>query len=82
MATRFGRRAADGTYEYHDSRESMIAAEGGVLSRNPRFFRETYLPCKYLKPASRGRLRMIADLLSEVGRKPAQCCIQCQSLRL
>lgn len=28
MATRFGRRAADGTYEYHDSRESMIAAEG------------------------------------------------------
>ena len=28
MATRFGRRAADGTFEYHDSRESMIAAEG------------------------------------------------------
>ena len=28
MATRFGRRAADGTFEYRDSRESMIAAEG------------------------------------------------------
>lgn len=28
MATRFGRRAADGTYEYHDSKESLIAAEG------------------------------------------------------
>ena len=28
MATRFGRRAADGTFEYHDSRESMIVAEG------------------------------------------------------
>ena len=28
MATRYGRRAADGTFEYHDSRESMIVAEG------------------------------------------------------
>ena len=28
MTTRFGRRAADGTYEYHDSKESLIAAEG------------------------------------------------------
>ena len=28
MATHFCRHAADGTYEYHDSRESMIAVEG------------------------------------------------------
>src|ERR1041384_8081495 len=27
MGTRFGRRAADGTYEYHDSRESLDEAE-------------------------------------------------------
>ena len=27
MGTRFGRRAADGTYEYHDSKESLVAAE-------------------------------------------------------
>lgn len=27
MGTRFGRRAADGTFEYHDSKESLIAAE-------------------------------------------------------
>jgi hypothetical protein len=27
MGTRFGRRSADGTYEYHDSKESLIAAE-------------------------------------------------------
>lgn len=27
MGTRFGRRAADGTFEYHDSKESLVAAE-------------------------------------------------------
>lgn len=27
MGTRFGRKASDGTYEYHDSKESLIAAE-------------------------------------------------------
>lgn len=27
MSTRFGRRAADGTFEYHGSRESLLAAE-------------------------------------------------------
>ncbi|MBU0915558.1 hypothetical protein [Aquabacterium parvum] len=27
MATRFGRRAADGTFEYHDSHESLVAAK-------------------------------------------------------
>lgn len=27
MGTRFGRRAADGTFEYHDSRESLVAAK-------------------------------------------------------
>ena len=27
MRTRFGRRAADGTLEYHDSKESLIAAK-------------------------------------------------------
>jgi len=27
MSTRFGRRAADGTFEYHDSKESLVAAE-------------------------------------------------------
>lgn len=27
MGTRFGRRAAGGTYEYHDSKESLVAAE-------------------------------------------------------
>lgn len=27
METRFGRHAADGTTEYHDSKESLIAAE-------------------------------------------------------
>lgn len=27
MGTRFGRHAADGTYEYHDSKESLVAAE-------------------------------------------------------
>jgi hypothetical protein len=27
MGTRFGRRAADGTSEYHDSKESLVAAE-------------------------------------------------------
>lgn len=27
MSTRFGRRTADGTYEYHDSKESLVAAE-------------------------------------------------------
>lgn len=27
MATRFGRRAADGSFEYHDSKESLDASE-------------------------------------------------------
>lgn len=27
MGTRFGRRNADGVYEYHDSKESLIAAK-------------------------------------------------------
>lgn len=27
MSTRYGRRAADGTLEYHDSKETLIAAE-------------------------------------------------------
>ena len=27
MGTRFGRRAADGTFEYHDSHESLVAAK-------------------------------------------------------
>lgn len=27
MATRFGRRNADGVYEYHDSKESLLAAK-------------------------------------------------------
>jgi hypothetical protein len=27
METRFGRRAADGTYEYHDSKESLVSAQ-------------------------------------------------------
>lgn len=27
MGTRFGRRAADGTFEYHESKESLVAAE-------------------------------------------------------
>ena len=27
MGTRFGRRAADGTFEYHDSKESLVAAK-------------------------------------------------------
>lgn len=27
MSTRFGRRAADGTFEYHGSKESLIAAQ-------------------------------------------------------
>ncbi|MDF1486609.1 hypothetical protein PY257_15730 [Ramlibacter sp. H39-3-26] len=27
MATRFGRRAADGSFEYHDSKESLAASE-------------------------------------------------------
>lgn len=27
MGTRFGRRAADGTFEYHDSKESLVTAE-------------------------------------------------------
>ena len=27
MGTRYGRRAADGTFEYHDSKESVNAAE-------------------------------------------------------
>ena len=27
MSTRFGRSAADGTYEYHDSKESLVASE-------------------------------------------------------
>ena len=27
MGTRYGRRAADGTFEYHDSKESVAAAE-------------------------------------------------------
>ena len=27
MATRYGRRLSDGTYEYHDSRESLLEAE-------------------------------------------------------
>ncbi|NJD08536.1 MAG: hypothetical protein FIA97_18860 [Methylococcaceae bacterium] len=27
MGTRFGRRAADGTYEYHDTKESLVEAE-------------------------------------------------------
>lgn len=27
MGTRFGRRAADGTVEYHDSHESLVAAK-------------------------------------------------------
>src|SRR6218665_2621324 len=27
MGTRFGRRAADGTFEYHDNKESLVAAE-------------------------------------------------------
>ena len=28
MATRYGRRAADGTIEYHDTKEALVAAEG------------------------------------------------------
>lgn len=27
MGTRFGRRAADGTFEYHDSKDSLVEAE-------------------------------------------------------
>lgn len=27
MGTRIGRRSADGTFEYHDNKESLIAAE-------------------------------------------------------
>lgn len=27
MSTRYGRRAADGTFEYHDSKESLAASE-------------------------------------------------------
>ncbi|QGZ40494.1 hypothetical protein IP92_03368 [Pseudoduganella flava] len=38
MGTRFGRRAADGTYEYHDSRESLVAAERRERSANRAFW--------------------------------------------
>ncbi|NMV39655.1 hypothetical protein [Ralstonia insidiosa] len=34
MSTRFGRRAADGTYEYHDSKESLVASEHRENSEN------------------------------------------------
>lgn len=27
MGTRFGRRTSDGTFEYHDSKESLVAAK-------------------------------------------------------
>jgi hypothetical protein len=27
LSTRFGRRAADGTFEYHGSKESLIASQ-------------------------------------------------------
>ena len=37
MATRYGRRAADGTFEYHDSRESLNAAKGRENSEDRAF---------------------------------------------
>ena len=34
MSTRFGRRAADGTFEYHGSKESLIAAQRRAASES------------------------------------------------
>jgi hypothetical protein len=37
MGTRFGRQAADGTYEYHDSKESLVMSEQRERSEGRAF---------------------------------------------